>query len=675
MPEAVKWGPGRLQAFVDMLDHELTEARSARLGLEQQWRNWLEQYRVPGKSELRQFPYEGAAGWTLPLTAIDVDVLYARFMQTVHAADNIWTTQALNDKWVNAAKPIQDFLTVLDTRLLKMFNVNKRVFLETTKLGTGIYKTGWRYERKLQWGYDQMGRRERQTKIISAPFVDHVRLADFVLPAYAYAIQPDEQGGAPWVSERLRISVQSLRAMAAAESDPFLPNLDKSAIDFIIHFEEQGKPPVDVKIQELDYANRQATGPGSTSATALTGDDFDRDRERGLPGGQSIQQVHEVELWETHARFPTSDGSREDDIVVWYHAPSRRVVRAVYQYYDHGKRPYDAIRYFPGDGFYGIGVCEQKEMFQRLGSDLMNFTIDNVLLSNSRMIVAKGGANISPGEPVYPYKVWITDGDVRSDFGVFPMADIYPSLPALQAGLSQLAERRTGISDVQLGQMQSLPGRTPATTMLSLLQEGNRRPDLTIRDMRNEGLSAVGLRVLQLCQQFISSPVDYNGKMWLQMMTDMLGVHQGGHVAEKLRTPMEPVELGLGVSLTATSGSANKEVARQGALSLLQLAAQITPQFLQLVQVSMQAQGSPIGEVAMKSAKALQNLYQRVLEQYDVTDIDDVLPLADAMDAQANGGAGGAAAAGGLPQGVAGAQGTQLDPRLAALFAGAGTAG
>lgn len=662
MPEKIVWGVGREAAFIAQIDHELREAQDARVGLDAQHREWLAQYRTSAKPALKKFPYDGAANYTLPLTAIDVDVLYARFMQTIHAPENIWTVSALNERWVSTAKPLQDFLEVLDKRVLRMYNVNKRVFLETVKLGTGIYKTGWNYERRTVWGYDDAGRRQQQMRTTSAPFVDHVRLADFLFPAYAYAIQPDEQGGAPWVAERIRVPLGRLFSLAEA-SEPFLPNIDKATVEFIAKFEEAEKPPADIARQELDYDQRSRGG----SATKLSDDSFDRDRESGTPAGASRMRPHEVELWELHARFPTKSSASEDDIVVWYHQPTRKIVRGVYAYLHHGRRPYDKIVYFPGDGFWGIGICEQKEMFQALGSELMNFTIDNVLLANSRMIVAQAGANIGPNEPIYPYKVWLTEGDVRQQFGVFPMADIYPSLPMVQQGIAALGEKRTGIGDLQLAQLNELPGRTPAATMQSLLAEGSRRPDLTIRDMRNEGLSIVGLRVLQLCQQFISSPVDLEGRTWLRMLTDVLGMPEGAEVGKKLAMPLEPVEFGVGVSLTATSGSANKEVERQGALSLLQLAGQIGPQFIQLIQVATQAQGTPVGEVALNVARGMQEMYKRTLEQFDVRNLDDVLPLADAVAPQ--GGANGAPAG---PNGAGnfGAPTAPFDPALAALFAG-----
>jgi hypothetical protein len=666
MADAIQWAPGREAAFIAQLDHELRDAQQARLGLDRQHRDWLAQYRVSAKSAPKSFPYEGAFNYTLPMTAIDVDVLYARFMQTVHAPENLWTTQALNERWVTAAKPLQDFLQVLDHRLLRMYNVNKRVFLECTKLGTGIYKTSWHYEKRNIWGYDERGQRQRQTRIISAPVVDQTKVSDFYFPAYSYAIQPDEQGGAPWVAERIRIPLGRLFAMADATA-PFMPNIDRATLDFIARFEEAEKPQMDVQLQELDYAKRANMG----SATKLDGDDFDRDQERGTPAGASLQRAKEIELWEIHARFGTRSAYEEDDVVVWYHQPTRKIVRAIYAPYHHGKRPYDKIVYFPGDGFWGIGVCEQKEMFQALGSDLMNFTLDNVVLANSRMIVAKQGANIAPGEPIYPWKTFIAEGNVRDEFAVFPMADIYPSLPMMSQMIASIGEKRTGISDIQLGQMQNLPGRTPATTMMSLLQEGNRRPDLTIRDMRYEGLSQVGLKVLQLCQQYISSPVDFGGERWLQMITTTLGNPEGPAVAEKLRMPMEPVELGVGVSLTATNGSANKEVERQGALALLQLAGQIGPQLVQLVQVATQAQGTPIADVAMKVAQSIQTLYARTLEQHDVRDVEDVASLVDAaasmMEQQAQGGGLGGMPPEMLQMLMAGGGGGGADPSMGGM--------
>ena len=147
MPESIKWGLKREGKFVEYLDAELRDGISARDPLLQQWLRWLAQYAAPAEQSQKNFPYEGAANYVLPLTATDVDQLFAKFVQTIHAPEDLWTITPMNERWVDTAKPLQDMLTWLDRNILKMFNVNKRVILEMTKLGTGIYKTGWDYQR------------------------------------------------------------------------------------------------------------------------------------------------------------------------------------------------------------------------------------------------------------------------------------------------------------------------------------------------------------------------------------------------------------------------------------------------------------------------------------------------------------------------------------------------
>lgn len=669
--ESVKWSPvtpsnprGRKGDFLDWIDADLKYASGVHDGLVRQWIAWLEQYRAPVKQPERNVPYEGAANYMLPMTATDVDQLYAKFIQTIHATDNLWTLSDLNERWTDTKKPMQDFLQWLDGTVLHMYNVDKRVFNEMVKLGTGIYKHGWTYERRPVMTYDDRGNVVKAMKTTGKPFVDHVKLPNLLFPPQSLSLQADDQGGAPWVAERIRVPVATLKSMADA-SAPYLPNISKEDVQFIVRFEESAQSEYDASITAAQYD--KAAGPGL---------DFATESKPASNAGSTPASGHylrEIELWEIHARFSTQGQDSQDDLIVWYHQPTRKIIRGVYQYYHHMQRPYEVVRYFPSDGFYGIGVCEQKEVFQKVSSDLFNFNYDNVLLANSRMIVAKSGSNIAPGEPIYPGKVWITDDDVRQSFGVFPMADIYTSLPALQAQVQSMGERRTGIGDLQIGNMQNLPGRTPATTTLSLLQEGNRRPDMTVKDMRHEGLSKVGLRVLQICQQFMASPQDVGGKVLLQMATDMLGAPEGQLVASKLTMPAESIEFGLGVSITATSGTENKEVARQNYLALLQLAGQVSQQIIALVQVGMQAPGTPLAEVAQLSINGQTELFRRLLEQYDIRNPESILPHQGPQGATP--GAPAPLGQAGLPAGAVGGAGPgapapQIDPAMAALFGG-----
>jgi len=346
--------------------------------------------------------------------------------------------------------------------------------------------------------------------------------------------------------------------------------------------------------------------------------------DHALGGGVGNSPKNEIEIFEIHARFATQ-GTSEDDIVVEYHPQTRTIVRGTYLRYHHGKRPYSKAVYFPTEGFYGIGVCEQKEMFQAFISDLTNFQHDNVLLSNSLGIAAKSGSNIAAGEPIYPGKIWITDGNPREELMPFQLGSVYPSLPALIGSVEYTGRQRTGVSDLNSGNINTLPSRTPATTVQSLLEEGARRPDLTLKDLR-KCLSEVGIRVIQLIQQHAQPGAKADGEKFLTASMSVLGDEAGMAVITKLGLPLQAAEYGIGVNLTATSATANKEVAKQSFMGLLQLQMQVAPAMTQLIMQAIQAWGTPVGQVALDSAQGLAYTMKRLFEQFDIRNLNELVP-------------------------------------------------
>jgi hypothetical protein len=114
VPESVAWGAGIKDRLVEYITTDMTRSLADRATLERKWARWLEQYRAPTTTEVKQFPWVGASNRTLPWTAMNADPLIAKFMTTLHAPDAFWTLQPLNERWVNASKPMQDYLQYLD---------------------------------------------------------------------------------------------------------------------------------------------------------------------------------------------------------------------------------------------------------------------------------------------------------------------------------------------------------------------------------------------------------------------------------------------------------------------------------------------------------------------------------------------------------------------------------
>jgi hypothetical protein len=627
MADRVQWGGGRKGECSKFLWEELDRAITQRQALEKDWRGWLQDYRAPENKGVAHFPFEGASDVTYPLVAMNVDPIWARYIQNIHAAPNLWTLTPLNERWIDIAKPLQDYLGWVDRFLLKMWNVNMRVFPEMIKLGTSVYKTHWRYERRNKVGYNEFKQRERQVELINQPVVDHVSIANFYLPPEANEINPDAQAGAQWVAERHRIRPAELRAMAKGQ-EPFLPSFDSAAVTEVIKHEEASLTEHEQKVKQLERVS----------------DSLDR-------------LSRPIEIFEVHIRFDSTGNGIEDDLVVFYHKKSNTILRSTYEPF--ATRPYTAIRYLRGDGFYGIGVCEQLEIWQDTMSNVLNYNIDKILLSNAPMFRADEGANILPNEPVYPGKVWFGAKDeIEPFFMVAPGSfDINALLGFLQDG----AKQRTGITDLQFGSVGAVPSRTPATTIQALLQEGNTRFDMSMKDVR-DALTEVGLRVLQNLQTQATDIVNNpEGEAYVQLAQRVLGSPEGEFVAQALQVPAESVELGIGVNLTATSSVSNKELLRQSNLALLQLFSQFAQPVVQLTMLAQQTMGTPVGETTAQLLGGWRELMLRVLEQFDVRNPEEIIPNVQALLAATGAITGGSQVmplagqqAGGAPAGVQG---------------------
>jgi hypothetical protein len=249
-----------------------------------------------------------------------------------------------------------------------------------------------------------------------------------------------------------------------------------------------------------------------------------------------------------------------------------------------------------------------------------------VLLGNAQGIAAKQGGNIAPGEPIYPGKIWITDGNPKEELMPFQLgAGAYPGLDGLRQSIAYTGKLRTGVSDLQSGNLEALPSRTPATSMSILQEEGAKRPDLTLKDIRR-CLSQIGLRIIQLIQQHAQPKQNADGERLLQASLSVLGDEAGIQVIQKLGIPLESAEYGLGVSLTATSASANKETNKQAMMGLMQLKQQNGPWYSQMMQMALQYWGTPLGQIALDNLQGMAFLEKRLFEQFDIKNLSEVVP-------------------------------------------------
>lgn len=536
-------------------------------------------------------PFVGASDVEMPLTAIHSDPVYADFMQTLHAPKDFWSVSAIRPDGVEQAKPLQEFLSLVEARDIKMRRVNKRALLDMVVHGTCIFKDHILHERKKVQDYNAAGEVEDVTKIKYQPLVEHIPLRDFFIPAYAWNIDPDDVGGAPWVAHRFYRTPGQFKTDAQG-GPPYLPAYDKRAADAVKNW----------------HANLQ--GEDIVESTIQAEDEY-------VPWRKD-----KIKLYEIWARFDASGEGVEEDIVVTWHQEARQVLRATYVPLIHGKRIFEAGTYLPGFGFYGMGVAEVDEWAQLAISRLLNETINNASLANTVMLGVPLGANIMPDEAIYPGKIWPLGPQER--ISEVRMGQPYAGMFQIVNDLAQWSEQRTAVSELRQGNITGLPSRTPASTVMQLMGESNKRFDMIMANLREGPLNNIGSRVLQHIIQ-----ISKDDPRYVAFAIQAMGDKDGQIVANILQGGVQDVESNFGVSVTATSSKVNKEIDKQNLIGLAQFMGQMYPQQMQYAQALVQlgaADPSIIAGVLQAAYTGTSEIQRRLVEAYDIQNPEQYLP-------------------------------------------------
>lgn len=630
--EKVQFAPGRKQAFLDWIHEELSQTQGDRARLERKWENSILQWRASIVDGTADFPYVGASNLELPLTSMHADPVLADMIQTFHSPEDYWTPVAKRPDRVSHASPLREGITTLEKRFLRMRRVNSKAFLDNNILGTSVYKNNWRSERVPKRAYNADGKSEKRIELISQPQIEHVPLQRFWAPAAAWSIDPETQGGAAWCAQEFNLRIPELERWARGSNE--LPSFDTAALATTKKFVADRQEPV-LKVQ--------------------------REEDKFEPFKEPL-----VRLFEVHARFDVDGDDLEEDIVaiVPYDLPGV-LLRAIYQPNAHGRRPFHVTNYLPNFGWMGIGLAEIDEWAQDATTKLLNAQIDNALLANTRMFAVPEGHGIQPGEQIYPGKLWFVGPD--ESVGEIRLADVYPSLPASINQLMQFAELRSGVNELRQGNLSGLPSRTPATSLLSILREGNKRFDMIHTSIR-EVHSEMGLRMLQN----LSQRAQEDAIRWQMFFSQALGPEDAAKVMQVLLEGVEAVEESFGISVTATSAQVNKEVEKQAFIGMLQMTAQIYSQLVQTAMLMSQVQDPIVQGTAKAAYTSGVELLTRMLERFDVQNpqsyISNLEAISNSLQANAQGinpamsslvGAGGLGVlggAGGIPPQLVGPQ-------------------
>ena len=638
-PPVLTFGEEKLEALRVYVDDWLFTLQASQAEKQNEWAEIEKDYRARGLKS-KDFPFKGASGDEIPLQAMAVDPIVARLDTGIFKQDPPFRTKALRKSLKDFEEPLQKWVNFYNKHIAPLRNEVAPRLVEYCKLGTMVLKTVYERDTHTYMTYGKDFKPERKTSItFQGPRVKGVSLGDFLFPPTYEDLQD-----CPFVAERQRTTIDALRI---AEKQGMFANVDSVIVSAST-----------VKRTPLEDA-RDSAAKHSPMAAKPYGD---------------------IEVWECWCKYDIDGDGLPECLVITYEPETRTFLQLRYNWYFHQRFPYTVIPYMQAnDSLYGIGIGEMVKPFQASITKWNQMAQDNAYLANIRMFIAKTNSpRIEDVPRLYPGRVFWVDNP-KEDFIPFQAGDTYPSTLAQQQSTLGYAEKRTGVSDYLTGRESPVVGsRATATSTLALIQEGTRRVEQVVENLR-AGLNDVLLNYVSIWGQYGIGAID-----------DMaFGEDDVKLKVEEFFTaivPDRPLRGAIAFELQATDATTNRPAMQQLQLSLINLMSSYYERTGRAVAMAIQAQqqGQPQAAAAISAIlDAAQKLHTDLLTKYEVPAPEDYIPdltqyIEQAGGMQgANGMAGLAGAGGGMggfPGGLGGPAGIPFGAGMAGGGAGAGMA-
>lgn len=551
----------------EWLAEELNRAQMARSEQEALWEQSLELYEGVSRAKRNTVPIENAPNLEVTLGAIATDAIYAQMLNLIFNIDPPITIRETGEtgQFAEHVKALQRFAGIIMRQELNLRPAVENALLDDVKLGTGIYYVRWNEDRK-----------KTIVDIVTAegPKMRAVPLEDFFVPSGSYDNLQNER----WVAMRTMLTEHEL-------------NLRERDLGWDI----EGLQPTS-QVSRIRQT-RERLG-----------------RQRGDAGRASDEEGGGLyEIYHFYCLFDIDRDGIDEDLLVSWDKQSRKVLKWRFNPYD--RRPFEVMRYQLRQFlFYGLGVMEMLEPFQRGASDLYNHWVLNSMLANARFWVGKHGAVPGNRLRIWPNR-YLPLADPRNDLQALQMADTYPSAPAALATTMSLAERRSGVNDLTTPRpSQVLGSRTPGITALSLLQKANERFGPAFDQARLATAGGVKQGLYRYQERLLAG--GEAGDKVQEHIMELMGEERGQLVIEILMH--RKFDNAVGVELTASSVNQNRQVEQQNSLQIIQtLMGYYARVFELMAAISQPGVPPPVADVGKQIAQKAGEMLDRALRTFD----------------------------------------------------------
>ncbi len=560
-----------------------------------------------GVAEEVNFPWPRSSNAVVPVTRAHTDAWKSRLYNAGTGQDPMFQTSGWGADELFPGFRVEEYADLFQEYSVwaEKEEVPVQSWMEAattliTKYGNAIAYVTWEHEWVMDVEVSADGKEVIKTRrdLFNKPVVHMLHPQNFYMPVRETDLQT-----APWCGFDVEYTPDQIRTNIA------LGEFRKKQAELVLKWHKE-KTLSEIKKDKGNKGYFRRTEDGKELPTH----EYDRVMQKVLATRDPYDK-HTIHFVRVFARIDTDGDAIPEEMEFLLHVESRQIVQIYNNRYKHKKRPLVLFSFLWREGTWlHAGVPEIIFNGQRILNELIRDLLNNNKVRNSSVFIGRSGGVIQPDEPIFPGRVILTE-DIERDFKILPMASGTMTTTIQDLSYVQSwVERADGMSDANLGR--ETRSRTPATTMLALLEEGSERVVSTVHRLR-VAQGEVWTQVHQLYAQ--------NG--------DASGLDRvlGKDKAARLRAAwqamsVEDIRRKLVLDARVSTANLNRAVKRTENVALVAQLDQFHQRTISLAQLVMGTTNPVLRAMAISMLKAGEVMMDRILSTYDIKYKDEMNP-------------------------------------------------
>lgn len=547
---------------------------------------WQDQYH--GVRKEKNWPWPRCSNIVTPLTRSDADALLVRLVEALRHKRKIAICRTNKKELMEFTKQLEKALDHYLRRTARFLRSILPALMQSIITGTGI------------------------VKIIQK---------DDVKPVCRYATKEEQNnknikkypsgGGTPLV--KTAESIFKGPKVCSIDRADYIQSSDAAEIDdaYLAGFRFPLRKP------QLKSKVRQGGWDADVVKKIVNPDEWPEHRKKKAEGEHKELKKPEKQepyyFWELWFDYDVDEDGEEDGCVIIMHRETQEIVKAFYNPLFKGFKPFEALRFYRKPfSFDGEGASQILESTQIALDTSINQLIDYMTLRNAPMILTRAGTRLAEKLTKWePAKIVACDDTLDSILRVVELPDVHQSPFQLQQLLLGLGDRAIGITPSVLGM--SAAERPVFRESAQNLGEANKKFVYGI-DNEREDLANIIYKILEFFVQYNPS-YTYPEK------------NEKGEIEERtVDFPVEGLRENLEIEVVISSDTINQEMRLQRSMTVYQLLKDYNSGLVTMAQVIAQPNIPPmLQQTLLKMSESSANVFQRILDDFDQLDAEDLV--------------------------------------------------